>query len=92
MHSSYLKGEEPQQLLAKRMREEGRLPPRQSASIKWPVLHVGADPAFDAATWHVKTGGLVDPGREASRQLAGSWLSGAVTQGTANFPAWKRAS
>lgn len=60
VHSSYLKGEEPRQLLEKRMREEGRLPPGQSASLKWPVLHVGADPVFDAATWHFKTGGLVE--------------------------------
>ena len=50
VHSSYLKGEEPRQLLEKRMREEGRLPPGQSASLKWPVLHIGADPVFDAAT------------------------------------------
>ncbi len=42
------------------MREEGRLPPGQSASLKWPVLHVGADPVFDAATWHFKAGGLVE--------------------------------
>ena len=60
VHSSYLKGEEPRQLLEKRKREEGRLPPGQSASLKWPVLHVGADPVFDAATWHFKTGGLVE--------------------------------
>ena len=60
VHSSYLKGEEPRQILEKRMREEGRLPPGQSASLKWPVLHVGADPVFDATTWHFKAGGLVE--------------------------------
>ncbi|MEO8360954.1 MAG: molybdopterin-dependent oxidoreductase, partial [Vicinamibacteria bacterium] len=60
VHSSYLKGEEPRQLLEKRMREEGRLPLGQSASLKWPVLHVGADPVFDATTWHFKAGGLVE--------------------------------
>ena len=60
MLSRYLKGEEPRQLLEKRRREEGRLPPGQSASLKWPVLHVGADPVFEATTWHFKAGGLVE--------------------------------
>jgi hypothetical protein len=48
MLSDYLKGEDPRQLLEKKMRDEGRLPPGQSATIKWPVLHVGAEPVFDA--------------------------------------------
>lgn len=60
MFSDYLKGQEPRQRLEKRMRAEGRLPPGQSASIKWPVLHVGDDPVFDAATWDFKAGGLVE--------------------------------
>jgi DMSO/TMAO reductase YedYZ molybdopterin-dependent catalytic subunit len=60
MLSKYLKGEDPRQLLEKRMRDEGRLPPGQSASIKWPVLHVGAEPRFDPATWDFKAGGLVE--------------------------------
>lgn len=42
------------------MREDGRLPPGQPASLKRPVLHVGADPVFDPATWHFKTRGLVE--------------------------------
>src|SRR5688500_6141651 len=60
MLSSYFKGQDPRQLLEKKMREEGRLPPGQSASIKWPVLHVGAEPEFDPATWDFKAGGLVE--------------------------------
>jgi DMSO/TMAO reductase YedYZ molybdopterin-dependent catalytic subunit len=60
MPSKYLKGEDPRQLLEKRMRNEGRLPPGQSATIKWPVLHVGAPPRFDPATWDFKAGGLVE--------------------------------
>ena len=60
MASKYLRGEDPRQLLEKRMRAEGRLPPGQSASIKWPVLHVGAPPRFDPATWDFKAGGLVE--------------------------------
>jgi DMSO/TMAO reductase YedYZ molybdopterin-dependent catalytic subunit len=58
--SKYLAGEDPRQLLEKKMRAEGRLPPGQSASIKWPVLHVGAPPRFDPATWDFKAGGLVE--------------------------------
>jgi DMSO/TMAO reductase YedYZ molybdopterin-dependent catalytic subunit len=60
MRSKYLTGEDPRQLLEKRMRGEGRLPPGQSASIKWPVLHVGAPPRFDPATWDFKVGGMVE--------------------------------
>jgi DMSO/TMAO reductase YedYZ molybdopterin-dependent catalytic subunit len=60
MKSKYLKGEDPRQLLEKRMRDEGRLPPGQAATIKWPVLHEGAVPRFDPATWDFKAGGLVE--------------------------------
>ena len=28
-----------------------RLPPGQSRTVKWPVLHEGPEPAFDPATW-----------------------------------------
>ena len=60
MRSKYLTGEDPRQLLEKKMRVDGRLPPGQSASIKWPVLHVGSPPRFDPATWDLKVGGMVD--------------------------------
>jgi DMSO/TMAO reductase YedYZ molybdopterin-dependent catalytic subunit len=56
----YLKGEDERGLLEKKMRAEGRLPPGQSASIKWPVLHEGEVPGFDPATWDFRVGGLVD--------------------------------
>ena len=60
MKSEYLRGVDPRQRLEKKMREEGRLPPGQSASIKWPVLHEGAPPRFDPASWDFKAGGLVE--------------------------------
>ena len=41
------------------MRTDGRLPPGQSLTLKWPVLHQGAVPAFDPATWDFRVGGLV---------------------------------
>src|ERR1700730_4788946 len=39
---------------------EGRLPPGQSLTLKWPVLHVGGVPHFDPAKWDFKISGLVD--------------------------------
>jgi DMSO/TMAO reductase YedYZ molybdopterin-dependent catalytic subunit len=56
----YLRGEDERSLLEKKMREEGRLPPGQSATIKWPVLHEGEVPAFDPTTWDFRVGGLVE--------------------------------
>ena len=46
--------------LEARMRQEGRLPPGQSATLKWPVLHYRDVPAFDPAKWKFRTWGLVD--------------------------------
>jgi DMSO/TMAO reductase YedYZ molybdopterin-dependent catalytic subunit len=46
--------------LEKRMKDLGRLPPGQSASLKWPVLHMGAVPRFDPLTWDFRAGGLVE--------------------------------
>jgi DMSO/TMAO reductase YedYZ molybdopterin-dependent catalytic subunit len=59
----YLKGEDDRSLLEKKMRAEGRLPPGQAASLKWPVLHEGEVPGFDPARWDFRVGGLVDPSR-----------------------------
>ncbi len=40
-------------------RQEGRLPPGQYLTLKWPVLHEGSVPAFDPATWALEARGLV---------------------------------
>jgi len=45
--------------LERKMQQEGRLPPGQSATLKWPVLHYGGVPRFDPATWDIKTWGEV---------------------------------
>ena len=42
------------------MREEGRLPPGQSLTLKWPVLHYGSVPRFDPAHWDFRVNGLVE--------------------------------
>jgi DMSO/TMAO reductase YedYZ molybdopterin-dependent catalytic subunit len=38
---------------------QDKLPPGQSLTMKWPVLHVGSIPQFDPATWDFKIWGLV---------------------------------
>lgn len=43
-----------------RIRSEGRLPPGQSLTEKFPVLHYGPVPSFDAATWDFQVNGLVE--------------------------------
>ena len=46
--------------LERAMRDAGRLPPGQSATLKWPVLHVGRVPRFDPQTWDFRITGLVE--------------------------------
>lgn len=46
--------------LENRARAEGRLPPGQSLTLKWPVLHYGSVPQFDPAKWDFKISGEVE--------------------------------
>jgi len=46
--------------LERRMMQEGRLPPGQAATLKWPVLHYGSVPRFDPARWDFRIAGLVE--------------------------------
>jgi len=43
-----------------RVRQEGRLPPGQSLTQKFPVLHYGPVPRFDPATWDFRVWGEVE--------------------------------
>jgi DMSO/TMAO reductase YedYZ molybdopterin-dependent catalytic subunit len=44
-----------------KMRSEGRLPPGQSLTIKFPVLHYGPTPRYpDLSGWDLKVSGLVE--------------------------------
>jgi DMSO/TMAO reductase YedYZ molybdopterin-dependent catalytic subunit len=43
--------------LENQARSEGRLPPGQSLTLKWPVLHYGSVPQFDESTWDFKISG-----------------------------------
>jgi DMSO/TMAO reductase YedYZ molybdopterin-dependent catalytic subunit len=44
----------------KRVRREGRLPPGQALTQKFPVLHYGQVPGFDPASWDFKVYGAVE--------------------------------
>jgi DMSO/TMAO reductase YedYZ molybdopterin-dependent catalytic subunit len=43
-----------------RLRQEGRLPPGQSLTNRFPVLHYGPTPTFDPATWTLRVFGEVE--------------------------------
>jgi len=46
--------------LERRMLAEGRLPPGQAATLKWPVLQYGSVPRFEPARWDFRISGLVE--------------------------------
>ena len=43
-----------------KMKEGGRLPPGQSLTLKFPVLHYGPVPRFNEATWNLRAFGMLD--------------------------------
>jgi DMSO/TMAO reductase YedYZ molybdopterin-dependent catalytic subunit len=43
-----------------RLRDEGRLPPGQALTLKFPVLHYGSVPPFNPATWDFRIWGEVE--------------------------------
>ena len=44
----------------RRVKQEGRLPPGQSLTQKFPVLHYGPVPGFDPETWDFRIFGEVE--------------------------------
>jgi len=46
--------------LEKKAKAEDRLPPGQSLTLKWPVLHYGSIPRFDPTKWDFKISGQVE--------------------------------
>ena len=46
--------------LEQKMKSEGRLPPGQSLTLKWPVLHYGSVPRFDPERWDFRVYGAID--------------------------------
>ena len=51
----------------RRMQDEGRLPPGQSLTLKFPVLHYGPVPTIDPATWSLSVFG------EVEREMSWTW-------------------
>ncbi len=49
--------------LEEKMRREGRLPPGQALTVKFPVLHYGPVPPFNPATWDFRIWGEVEEPR-----------------------------
>jgi len=45
--------------LENQARAAGRLPPGQSLTLKWPVLHYGSVPHFNESTWDFKISGEI---------------------------------
>ena len=45
-----------------KIKSEGRLPPGQSLTQKFPVLTYGPNPTFDPATWDLRVFGEVENG------------------------------
>jgi DMSO/TMAO reductase YedYZ molybdopterin-dependent catalytic subunit len=50
--------------LEKQVKDAGRLPPGQSVTLKFPVLHYGPVPRTDLNTWTLRAFGLVDHERQ----------------------------
>lgn len=47
-------------VLEQEMKAAGRLPPGQSLTLKWPVLHYGSVPRFDPERWDFRVYGMVE--------------------------------
>ncbi|MBZ0297527.1 MAG: molybdopterin-dependent oxidoreductase, partial [Anaerolineae bacterium] len=50
-----------------KIRQEGRLPPGQSLTQKFPVLTYGPNPTFDPQTWDLKVFGAIE------KEMRWSW-------------------
>ncbi len=61
-----MSGSSERKRLEQGLRQDGRLPPGQALTLKWPVLHVGAIPRFDPSTWRFSVTGLVEEPFELS--------------------------
>jgi DMSO/TMAO reductase YedYZ molybdopterin-dependent catalytic subunit len=58
---------EQRRALEAQVKREGRLPPGQSLTLDFPVLHVGQPPIFNEARWDLRVFGLVE------KEMRWSW-------------------
>jgi DMSO/TMAO reductase YedYZ molybdopterin-dependent catalytic subunit len=64
MEKSMKDQDKTRQKVEEQIRSEGRLPPGQAVTVKFPVLHYGAIPDFNPATWDFKIWGeVIEPKR-----------------------------
>ena len=60
METSGLFAGEERKRKEQKMQREGRLPPGQSLTLKWPILHYGSVPHFDPERWSFRIWGAVE--------------------------------
>src|SRR3989442_8212721 len=76
--------------LEKKAKAEGRIPPGQSLTLKWPVLHYGSVPHFDAEKWDFKISGEVETAGELSWKEFGALPQTEVTAEFHCVTRWSR--
>ena len=69
---------------------EGRIPPGQSLTLKWPVLHYGSVPHFDAEKWDFKISGEVEAPVKLSWKEFGALPQTEVTSDFHCVTRWSR--
>jgi DMSO/TMAO reductase YedYZ molybdopterin-dependent catalytic subunit len=72
------------------MRTAGRLPPGQSLTLKWPVLHEGSVPQFNQQTWDFRLFGLMEAPLRLSWQEFSSLPQGEVLADMHCVTRWSR--
>jgi DMSO/TMAO reductase YedYZ molybdopterin-dependent catalytic subunit len=72
------------------MRALGRLPPGQSLTLKWPVLHEGSVPQFNPQTWDFRVFGLVETPLRLSWQEFSSLPQGEELEDMHCVTRWSR--
>jgi len=76
--------------LEKKAKAEERLPPGQSLTLKWPVLHYGSVPSFDATKWDFKISGQVDEPKRLTWEEFRALLQTEVTSDFHCVTRWSR--
>jgi DMSO/TMAO reductase YedYZ molybdopterin-dependent catalytic subunit len=76
--------------LEKKMKAEGRLPPGQSTTLKWPVLHYGSVPRFDPERWDFRVRGLVEEPLRLTWPEFNSWPRISITRDFHCVTRWSR--
>jgi DMSO/TMAO reductase YedYZ molybdopterin-dependent catalytic subunit len=76
--------------LEKKAKAEGRLPPGQSLTLKWPVLHYGSIPVFDEAKWDFQISGEVEEAKRLTWREFGALPQSEVTSDFHCVTRWSR--